>query len=86
MRHDHLVDSLSRSQHNELLSVFAQGLDAELFETRIFAQRVPERIDLKIAAGFAIGHFEQVRQSGDRRIDIASLRLDDRQRRFLRKV
>ena len=31
---------------------------AELLEARIFAQRVPEGIDLKIAAGFAIGHFE----------------------------
>jgi hypothetical protein len=39
---------------------------AELLETRIFAERVPERIDSKIAACFAIGHFEQMRQGGDR--------------------
>jgi hypothetical protein len=30
---------------------------AELFEARIFAQRVPERIDPKIADRFAIGHY-----------------------------
>jgi hypothetical protein len=28
-----------------------------LLEARILAQRVPERIDPKIAAGYAIGHF-----------------------------
>ena len=39
---------------------------AEFLEAGIGAQRVPERIDLKIAAGFAVGHFEQVRQSSDR--------------------
>ena len=53
---------------------------AELLETRIFAQRIPERIDLNIAASFAIGHFEQMGQGRDRRIDVANLRLDGRQR------
>jgi hypothetical protein len=38
----------------------------ELLETRIFAQRVPERTNAKIAAGFAIGHFEKMWQSSDR--------------------
>jgi hypothetical protein len=31
---------------------------AKRFETRIFAQRVAELIDLKITAGYAVGCFE----------------------------
>ena len=37
---------------------FRSFASAELLEARIFAQRVPERIELKIGAGFAIGRFE----------------------------
>ena len=37
----------------------------QLLKARILAQRVPEWIDPKIAAGFAIGHFEQMRQGSD---------------------
>src|SRR5438067_12316475 len=36
----------------------------QFLKARILAQRVPQRIDPKIAAGFAIGHFQQMRQSG----------------------
>jgi hypothetical protein len=50
---------------------------AELVEARIFAQWIPERIDLKIADGFAVRYFKQMRQGSDRTIDIAGLRLDD---------
>ena len=53
---------------------------AEFLEARFLSQRIPERIDSKIAAGFAIGHFEQMRQGRDRRIDIAKLRLNNRER------
>jgi hypothetical protein len=52
----------------------------QLLKARILAQRVPERIDPKIAAGFASWHFEQMRQRSDRRIDIAKLGLDNSQR------
>jgi hypothetical protein len=38
----------------------------EFLKARILAQRIPERIDPKIAAGFAIGHFQQMRQRSDR--------------------
>jgi hypothetical protein len=44
---------------------FRSFAGAELLETRLFAQRVPGRIGLKTAARFAIGYFEQMRQSGD---------------------
>jgi hypothetical protein len=37
---------------------FRSFVGAELLETRVFAQWVPERIGLKIAAGCAVGHFE----------------------------
>ncbi len=37
---------------------FRSFAGAELLETRVFAQRVPERIGLKIADSGAVGHFE----------------------------
>ena len=55
---------------------------AEFLETRIPAERVPDRIDLKIAAGYAIWHFEKMLQSGDGRIHIAKLCLDNCQSDF----
>ena len=44
---------------------FRSFASAELLEARIFAQRVPEWIELKIGTRCAIGHFEQMRQSSD---------------------
>jgi hypothetical protein len=51
-------------------------------ETRIVAQRVPKRIDPKVAGSFAIRHFEKMGQGGDGGIDITKLRLDNSQIRF----
>jgi len=59
-----LAFSVNSSLRNELrwlpaIAVrFRSFASAELLEARIFAQRVPERIELKIGAGFAIGRFE----------------------------
>ena len=50
------------SGHERLL----RFLSNQFLKTRFFAQRIPERIDPKIADGFAIGHFEQMRQCSDR--------------------
>src|SRR5262249_61555002 len=52
----------------------------QFLEAWIFARRIPERTDAKIAACFAIACFDQVGQGRVRSMDIASLRLDDRQR------
>ncbi len=64
------------------LSASLRFFFAEFLETRILAERVPDRTDLKIAADYAIWNFEKMRQSGDGRIDIAKLCLDDNQSTF----
>jgi hypothetical protein len=66
-----LAFCVSSSLRNELrwlpaIAVrFRSSAGAERLETRVFAQRVPERIELKIGTRCAIGHFEQMRQSSD---------------------
>src|ERR1051326_2093026 len=70
-------------QHGNRRAVsFRSVTGAELLETLIFAQWVPNWIDPKVADGNAIWHFEQMRQSGDSRIDVASLCLDLSERGF----
>jgi len=54
----------------------------QFLEARILAQGVPKWIDPKVADRNAIRHFEQMRQSGDSRIDLASLCLDSSERGF----
>ena len=49
-------------------------------ETRIFAERVPKRVELKVCTREASRDFEQMRKNGDRRIVIAEACLDLRQR------
>ena len=68
------------------LSASLRFFFAEFLETRILAERVPDRTDPKVAGSFAIRHFEKMRQSGDGGIDIAKLRLDDQPEYFRRKV
>src|SRR5438105_13518473 len=55
---------------------------AEFLETWIVAERVPGRTDPKVAGRFAIRHFEKMLQSGDSRIHIAKLCLDNSQSGF----
>src|SRR5437667_12787328 len=59
------------------LSASLRFFFAEFLETRIVAQRIPGRTDTEVAERFAIRHFEKMRQSGDSRIDIAKLCLDN---------
>jgi hypothetical protein len=49
---------------------------AQFLESGIGAQWVPQRIQVKIAAGRTIGHFEKMWQRGHCGVDIASLRLN----------
>src|SRR5438477_4147591 len=59
--------SVVRSRLNMMGHDRLRLLLSNLFlNARILAQRVPQRLDPKIAAGFAIGQFQQMRQSGDR--------------------
>src|SRR5256885_6465232 len=57
---------------------------AEFLEARIVSQRVPERIEAKNGGRDRIGgrDFKQVRQGGNRGVDLAEARLDLGQRCF----
>ena len=57
-------------------------LFTQFLETRIFAQRIPVRIDSENSRRKSVGHFQQVRKGGDGGIDIADLSFDLREYDF----
>src|ERR1043166_7080862 len=75
------ISNFSSDADSEITPLF---LFAQLLETRIFTQWIPERIEAKNPRCKSGGHFEKVRKSGDRCIDIAYLSFDLRQYDFRR--
>src|SRR5438270_817023 len=55
---------------------------AELLEARIFAQRIPERIEAKIGLSDSSGHFKKMRNRSDRCVGLPEKRLNLRKGGF----
>src|SRR5438874_2562542 len=63
----------------KLVSLFRREGGDDFFEARIAAERIPKGIESKIGWRDPSGHFEEVRQCGDRRVMIAKARLNLRE-------